>query len=78
MERIIKPKAILVDVEGTTTSNKFYSNKIIPFIKTNTEPYLRQNWGQPLIMETIEKMRKRAEKDRIQNTSRKFYAIISL
>jgi methionine salvage enolase-phosphatase E1 len=42
MVRMAKPKAIVLDLEGTTTSSKYFGTGYLPYIKTHTKQCLRE------------------------------------
>ena len=59
--RLRKPKAIVMDIEGTTTSITFVSELLIPFIRKHLKRYLTENWGKNELMVTIDRLRSEAQ-----------------
>lgn len=58
-----KPKVIICDLEGTTTSVRFWSEILTPFVKENIEPCLREWWTRPETRDTIEVFRRKVRED---------------
>ena len=63
---IRKPTAIILDIEGTTTSPKFVSDVLFPFIRSHLKKYLKENWGKDELAVTIDKLREQQNRDRRQ------------
>lgn len=59
-----KPAAIILDIEGTTTSPKFVSDVLFPFIRSHLKKYLKDNWGKNELSVTIDKLREQQNRDR--------------
>lgn len=62
--RMRRPRAIIVDIEGTTTSVRFVAEVLFPYIKTHLKKYLTERWGQPELMLTISRLRQQAISDK--------------
>lgn len=60
---IRKPKVIICDLEGTTTSVRFWAEILAPFIKENIEPCLRDWWARHETRDTIEVFRRKVRDD---------------
>lgn len=58
MVKIKRPKAVICDIEGTTTSTKFWGESLVPYIKFNTQKCLKERWNVPILMELIDGLRK--------------------
>ncbi|CAG2109754.1 unnamed protein product [Medioppia subpectinata] len=52
-----KPRAIICDIEGTTTSVKYWGECLVPYIKFNTKMCLKSRWDTPLLMDLINNLR---------------------
>ncbi|XP_074600201.1 enolase-phosphatase E1-like [Brevipalpus obovatus] len=61
--RMRKPKAIILDIEGTTTSVRFVAEVLFPYIRTHLKKFLNERWGQPELMLTIDRLRMQARID---------------
>lgn len=59
--KLKRPKAIICDIEGTTTSTKYWGEMLVPFIKYNTQKCLKERWDVPILMELIDNLRKSTE-----------------
>jgi enolase-phosphatase E1 len=57
-------RAVLLDVEGTTTPIDFVINTLFPFSGSHAEDFLRRHSQEPGIAESIEALRKCHEQDR--------------
>lgn len=67
-----KPKAIVCDLEGTTTSIRFYPDVLSPFIKDYLETCLYETWGNQETMDVIACFRARVENDILKGENCKF------
>ena len=56
-KNISKPKAVLLDIEGTTTDTHFISRDLFPLIKKNWDKFLEQTYDSPETQEFIRKLR---------------------
>lgn len=61
MIRVRKPKAIVLDIEGTTTSARFYPSTVAPYIRNNIESYLKNHWEEDHIQAIIKDLRLQAQ-----------------
>ena len=52
-----KPKAILLDVSGTSAKNSFIDKSLIPYFRTHTKYYLEENWDTQQVQEDIDRIR---------------------
>ena len=55
--KLRRPKAIITDIEGTTTSIKYWGEALVPFIKYSTQKCLKERWDVPILMELIDNLR---------------------
>lgn len=55
--KIRRPKAIVLDVEGTTTPSSFYGTTLRPFIKRYLQKYLRDNYDSQVVKDLINRIR---------------------
>lgn len=58
--RVRRPRAILLDIEGTTSSMQFYPSMVAPYIRNNTETYLKTHWNDEHIRAIIRDLRLQA------------------
>lgn len=58
-----KPEAVITDIEGTTTSNRFWSEILQPFIHKNIEACIRDTWNQLETIDVITILRNKAIED---------------
>lgn len=63
MYRIRKPRAIILDIEGTTTSSSYYPSSVAPYIRNNTENYLKSHWNEEHVQSIIRDLRQQAMQD---------------
>lgn len=61
MIRIKKPKAVILDIEGTTTSSSYYPSAVAPYIRNNTENYLKTHWNEEHVQSIIKDLRQQAQ-----------------
>lgn len=57
MFRIKRPKAIVLDIEGTTTSSSYYPSAVAPYIRNNTENYLKTHWNEEHVQSIVRDLR---------------------
>ena len=57
MAKLKRPKAIITDIEGTTTSVKYWGEALVPYIKYNTQKCLKERWDVPILMQLIDNLR---------------------
>lgn len=60
MYRIKRPKAIILDIEGTTTSTSYYPSAVAPYIRNNTETYLKNHWNEEHVQSIVKDLRQQA------------------
>ena len=56
-KNVKKPKVFICDIEGTTTSVKYWGQKLVPYIKFSTDKCLKSRWDAPLLMNLIDNLR---------------------
>jgi methionine salvage enolase-phosphatase E1 len=67
---MVKPKAVVLDLESTTTLLKYFGTGYLQYIKTHTKQCLRERerererWGAPEVMEIVDRLRRRVQRDR--------------
>lgn len=61
--QVRRPQAILMDVEGTTTSIKFVKDVLFPIARHQLRPFLDEHWGSELLNDDIEMLRQQIEND---------------
>lgn len=57
MLKVKKPRAIILDIEGTTTSASYYPSAVAPYIRNNTENYLRSHWAEEHVQSIVKDLR---------------------
>lgn len=62
--RISTPKAILLDIEGTTTDLSYVSKVLFPFIKSHLKQFLMETWGRPEVLDTVDRLRAYVDDER--------------
>lgn len=60
MLRIKRPKVIILDIEGTTTSSSYYPSAVAPYIRNNTETYLKTHWNEEHVQSIVRELREKA------------------
>lgn len=55
--------ALLLDIEGTTTSIKFVHDKLFPYVKENIQQYLKDHWLEPECQNDVQALRGQAVQD---------------
>lgn len=60
MQKVKRPKAIILDIEGTTTSAAYYPSAVAPYIRNNTENYLRAHWNEDHVQSIVKDLRHQA------------------
>ena len=48
-----KPRCILLDIEGTTSSISFVYDVMFPFVREHLDSFLAENWGQPSVQDCL-------------------------
>lgn len=56
-------RAVILDIEGTTTPIAFVKENLFPYVKNNVKTYLEKNFDILETQEDIEGLRQQAEKD---------------
>lgn len=56
-------KAVILDIEGTTTPISFVADVMFPFVRKNLESYLNEHWGDEELNNDIDALRSLAESD---------------
>ena len=62
--RLPKPSAIVCDIDGTTTSPSFYSEKMKPYLNNNLKKYLTKKWDTSLLQVIISELRSEVKNSR--------------
>ena len=60
--KIRRPKAIVLDVEGTTSPSSFYRTTLRPFINRYLQKYLKDNYDSQVVKDLINRIRADTEK----------------
>lgn len=60
MIKVKRPKAIVLDIEGTTTSATYYPSAVAPYIRNHMENYLRAHWNEEHVQSIIKDLRQQA------------------
>lgn len=63
MHRVKRPKAIILEIEGTTTSTSYYPSAVAPYIRNNTESYLKSHWADEHVQSIVHDLRHQANQD---------------
>eukprot|EP00026_Physarum_polycephalum_P015737 Phypoly_transcript_16489.p1 GENE.Phypoly_transcript_16489~~Phypoly_transcript_16489.p1 ORF type:complete len:256 (+),score=37.89 Phypoly_transcript_16489:90-857(+) len=58
-------KAVVLDIEGTTTPISFVSETLFPYISRELETYLRKNWNDETTKKDVELLRDLASQDKV-------------
>jgi len=45
--------AVILDIEGTTTSISFVADVLFPFARREMKGYLEAHWGEPQVVEAL-------------------------
>ncbi|XP_019408153.1 PREDICTED: enolase-phosphatase E1 isoform X1 [Crocodylus porosus] len=56
-------RAVLLDIEGTTTPIAFVKDTLFPYIRDHVQEYLRAHWEEEECQQDISLLRKQAEED---------------
>jgi len=56
-------KAIVLDIEGATTSIRFVYDGLFPFVRENVGRFLDQNWDDPQVQSDVDLIRAQAQSD---------------
>lgn len=57
------PVCILLDIEGTTTSQRFIKDVLFPYIKKTLPRYLRDRWNSDEVVATLGRLIRQEERD---------------
>lgn len=49
-----------MDIEGTTTSSSYYPSSVAPYIRNNTENYLKSHWNEEHVQSIVRDLRQQA------------------
>lgn len=52
-----KIKAVILDIEGTTTPITFVHDVLFPYVRTNVEKHLTDNWASTELVADIDSLR---------------------
>lgn len=63
MFRVKRPRAIILDIEGTTTSANYYPNAVSPYIRNNIETYLKGHWNEEHVQAIVRDLRVQAQQN---------------
>lgn len=63
MYRVRRPRAIILDIEGTTTSASYYPSAVAPYIRNNTENYLKSHWNEEHVQSIVRDLRHHAQQN---------------
>lgn len=55
--------AILMDIEGTTTSISFVYDELFPYARTHVADFVEREWGKEPLMDAVESLRAQADAD---------------
>ncbi len=59
-----EPRAVLLDIEGTTTSISFVYDTLFPFARREIPGYLEAHWGDAVLQEAVAHVRALADSER--------------
>lgn len=60
-------RAVLLDIEGTTTSVRFVYDTLFPYARAHVEAFLGAHWDSPEVQADVERFRSQAEADRAED-----------
>lgn len=63
LARFPTPGCIVLDIEGTTTSQKFIKDVLFPYIKRTLPRYLRDRWQSDEVIATLARLIRQEERD---------------
>jgi len=49
-------EAVLLDIEGTTSSIAFVYNELFPYVRAHLEAFLKENWDAPAVIDAREQI----------------------
>lgn len=56
-------RALLLDIEGTTTSIAFVYDVLFPYARSHARGFLEAHWGEPAVQQDVAEIRAQAERD---------------
>jgi len=56
-------RAVLLDIEGTTTPITFVTEKLFPYIRREVKTYLTQHWEEEQVQSDVDALRQQAQED---------------
>ena len=59
----VQTRAMLLDIEGTTTSIAFVYDTLFPFARAHMETFLEEHWGSPEVQKDVSLVREQAAAD---------------
>ncbi|XP_002741374.1 enolase-phosphatase E1-like [Saccoglossus kowalevskii] len=62
-DHLVNVKAIILDIEGTTTPITFVKDVLFPYIREHLEKYIKTNWNEKDVKEDVDALRKQAKAD---------------
>lgn len=57
-------RAVILDVEGTTTSIAFVYDRLFPYVRRVIDGFLATHWGEPAVVGAVVALRRQAAEDR--------------
>uniref|UniRef100_A0A336MM64 CSON002101 protein n=1 Tax=Culicoides sonorensis TaxID=179676 RepID=A0A336MM64_CULSO len=61
--KTLASKAVILDIEGTTTSISFVKDVLFPYVKENVESFLKENFSRDDVKAVVAKLREQAIED---------------
>lgn len=55
--QVIKPKYIILDIDGTCAPISYFPNTMMPFLTNHARSYIGDNWDDPALKDCIERLR---------------------
>ena len=62
-----KPKCILLDVEGTTSSISFVYDVMFPYVREHLDSFLKQHWNTPAVQDCLPLLAKDTSNESVEN-----------
>ena len=59
----MRARAIVLDIEGTTTSIRFVYDTLFPFVREHVASYIERAWTDPEVQADVEALRAQARED---------------
>lgn len=63
-EKVLASKAIICDIEGTTSSISFVKDVLFPYALKNVEEYLKTHWNEDATKTVVAALREQADEDK--------------